>query len=213
MGRTGPKPQSTTEKFWKHIVKGKHCWSWSGRVSGPGYGVVHITGTKRIGAHRLSWQIHRGEIPPGMFVCHRCDNPPCCNPDHLFLGTQTDNMRDASSKGRCRWNGLSGDSHYLRKRTHCKHGHPFDDTNTLWLPDGTRQCRACTREAGRRWRSQHKTRSSPRPNHHNSLKTHCKRGHALTAENVYIWNHHRTCKTCRTLRKKQSVATTSRPRQ
>lgn len=75
------------------------CWTWNQARSRKGYG--HITfRRKSYQSHRLSYQIFRQQIPAGLCVLHRCDNPPCCNPAHLFLGTQADNIRDAISKGR-----------------------------------------------------------------------------------------------------------------
>jgi len=76
------------------------CWEWSGaKRHGVGYGVVQADG-KFLYTHRLAYMICIGDIPPKRIVCHRCDNPPCCNPDHLFLGTHKDNWRDMMMKGR-----------------------------------------------------------------------------------------------------------------
>lgn len=75
------------------------CWLWMGHCSGR-YGRMRVGGNKAEGAHRLSWRLHRGEIPAGMLVCHKCDTPLCVNPDHLFIGTDADNARDRDSKGR-----------------------------------------------------------------------------------------------------------------
>jgi hypothetical protein len=76
------------------------CWLWTKRsTTSYGYGQLW-EGRKRWEAHRLSWTIHRGPIPAGMCVCHRCDVPQCVNPDHLFLGNQRDNLRDMLLKGR-----------------------------------------------------------------------------------------------------------------
>lgn len=77
------------------------CLVWKGSRSRKGYGRVYIDGTRRKWpAHRVMFERENGPIPNGMFVCHSCDNPPCINPDHLFLGDACDNMRDASRKGR-----------------------------------------------------------------------------------------------------------------
>lgn len=75
------------------------CWLFSGSLSADGYGLIWDA-PRVCRAHRVSWEIHRGPIPEGLNVLHRCDTPPCFNPDHLFLGTQVNNMLDAATKGR-----------------------------------------------------------------------------------------------------------------
>lgn len=96
------------ERFWARVRKTSTCWIWTGATKEPrasqpvGYGrVVLSKNPLRHGyAHRLSWEIHFGPIPKGKDVLHKCDNPPCVNPQHLFLGTQLDNMKDCASKKR-----------------------------------------------------------------------------------------------------------------
>lgn len=74
------------------------CWLWTGSPKGWGYGSIH-TGGKNRAAHRASYEAHKGEIPPGLCVLHKCDVPACVNPDHLFLGSRADNVADRISKG------------------------------------------------------------------------------------------------------------------
>ena len=91
-----------TEKFWAKVVLGvatEDCWGWVGAPTPKGYGTLGHGG-KMLKAHRLSWELHNGSIPDGLCVLHSCDNPPCCNPRHLFLGTKEDNVADMVSKGR-----------------------------------------------------------------------------------------------------------------
>lgn len=76
------------------------CWLWSGSSVVSGYGIVFLNGVQKITAHRCSWQMHRGPIPEGMDVCHRCDTPACVNPDHLFVAPHRENMIDMVVKGR-----------------------------------------------------------------------------------------------------------------
>jgi hypothetical protein len=75
------------------------CWIWIGSTDTKGYGQLWKEGTQAQ-AHRVSWELANGLILGGLFVCHHCDNPPCVNPAHLFLGTNQDNMDDMTAKGR-----------------------------------------------------------------------------------------------------------------
>lgn len=88
-------------RFWSKVRKGEpdECWEWQGAENGRGYGTIHYGGAKTY-THRLAWILTNGDVRSGLCVCHRCDNPSCCNPAHLWLGTQTDNARDMASKGR-----------------------------------------------------------------------------------------------------------------
>jgi len=87
------------KKFWDNVNKDGDCWEWVGSINGKGYGQLCLNGEYKL-AHRLSWEIHYGQIPKGMQVLHRCDNRCCTNPQHLFVGTHQDNMDDKVSKGR-----------------------------------------------------------------------------------------------------------------
>jgi hypothetical protein len=100
---------SQVAQFWSKVEQTNGCWAWHGRRNIGGYGIVNVYGTE-MGAHRVSWIIHHGDIPAGIFVCHHCDNPPCTRPDHLFLGTHWDNTLDMIRKGR------HGFSHTNRRR-------------------------------------------------------------------------------------------------
>lgn len=93
--------------FWGRFKEGAGCWEWLGNRNYAGYGVVNVKFTKQM-AHRVSYMLSRGAIPKGISVLHRCDNPGCVRPDHLFLGTQADNNADMLAKGRARGGSLAG---------------------------------------------------------------------------------------------------------
>lgn len=101
-------------RFWEKVQKSEGCWEWTGALlkARGGYGTFNVGDHKTKYAHRFSWEIHYGEIPPGKLVCHHCDNPKCVRPDHLFIGSYWDNAQDAALKGRM---GFHPKSHMWRK--------------------------------------------------------------------------------------------------
>lgn len=88
-----------SQRFWEKVKKSEGCWEWTGYCSKVGHGQFQ-TLEKVDYAHRYSWVLHNGEIPDGLCVLHKCDNPSCVNPEHLFLGTQQDNIIDMYKKER-----------------------------------------------------------------------------------------------------------------
>lgn len=106
-GTTDPNPRCMFEgtwedRFWAKVDRSDAdgCWEWTAHRSPKGYGAFTITGQTPTRAHRYAYTITYGPIPDGLMVLHACDNPPCVRPDHLWLGTASDNMRDAYTKGR-----------------------------------------------------------------------------------------------------------------
>lgn len=98
--KTGPKARPIEDRFWPKVVKGPGCWAWIGAKTSFGYGKISISRSQCIHARRVSWAIHFGEISGNLNVLHKCDNPECTNPEHLFLGTNKDNVHDMIKKNR-----------------------------------------------------------------------------------------------------------------
>ena len=137
--------KSIAERFFGKVHKTDGCWLWIARCDKAGYGRFTMNGREE-SAHRSVWKLKHGDIPEGTCVLHRCDNPPCVRPDHLFLGTQKDNMEDCSNKNRFAQS----------RRTHCPQGHSYAGRNLILNAKGWRECRLCNNEKSRRYESRHK---------------------------------------------------------
>jgi hypothetical protein len=121
--KTNRKSRPLADRFWEKVNKTDTCWLWTASVNNMGYGEFKLPGaTSGVEySHRMSWIIHSGPIPDGMNVLHHCDTPRCVRPDHLFLGTQKDNVHDCFNKRRnpvlINGPGLMGESHGMAKLT------------------------------------------------------------------------------------------------
>lgn len=130
--------------FWKNVSVLGHedCWEWRGSAikdRGRIRGIFHFGG-KRMTSHRFSAIIAHGPCPDGMECLHSCDNPICCNPNHLRWGAHFDNMQDVKERMR----------HGNTKKTHCRAGHPLSGDNLRIRKSGRRACRQCDKEKSAR---------------------------------------------------------------
>ena len=128
---------SLSRRFWGRVPIGRpdDCWPWAGARNGNGYGTIIGDDHRGYVATRLMREFIDGRaVPPSLCVCHRCDNPLCVNPNHLWIGTKRDNSWDMIAKGR---------KPKRRPLTRCYRGHPFTDENTLRERNGARRCRIC----------------------------------------------------------------------
>ncbi len=132
-----------TKRLWARVKKSDTCWEWQGYRDKDGYGKVRFNGRDHP-AHRISWMLHIGRMA-AQCVLHRCDNPPCVNPKHLFEGTRQDNNRDMFAKGRANCGG------FRSKKTKCPRGHEYSGDN-LYLHPGrkARDCRTCRKATNKK---------------------------------------------------------------
>lgn len=122
----------------KVCIRGE-CWEWTGSTTNGGYGVIW-KGEQQFRTHRLAYELFIGPIPKGLELDHLCSNPPCLRPEHLEAVTHKENCL----------RGVSPPAENARK-THCKRGHLFSDSNTYIVPRGGRECRICKRENWHKW--------------------------------------------------------------
>ena len=118
------------------------CWLWLGPIAGNGHGIASVEAGKRKGAHRVAFELYKGIVSGALNILHKCDVKSCVNPDHLYAGSQADNMTDAVERGQ----------HFQSTRTECKFGHPYSGDNLYMRPDGRgRECKICANDRARKY--------------------------------------------------------------
>lgn len=177
-------------KFEQKILKLPNgCWEWQGRRdSDMGYGKFRAFNQTL--AHRVSYILYvRPFIEKDMCVLHKCDNPPCVNPEHLFIGTRDTNNKDRAAKGRT--------VIYNSAKTHCKRGHVFDEVNTYFRNAGNRMCRACERQRVLKKNRELAMNDIPRDLKRNHYSLQCPKGHIYSQGNeAFTKSGSRYCKHC-----------------
>lgn len=201
-------------RFWTKVQGGEDgCWHWVGARDRDGYGSLRWEG-RVTSAHRVSFSVLVSPIPESAEIDHQCHNQSnctggracthraCVNPRHLELATRPQNQR----RSRNTWAGSAP------TRTHCRHGHEFTVENTIVQKSG-RTCRLCSRkrvaeyeqtERGHEVRQAAKRRYNER--HKSGPRTHCRQGHELSADNLYLCKGERICKICHKARAEKYLA-------
>lgn len=149
----GRHPTPLEERLKARLVRRPNgCLEWTGHTIRKGYGQILNDAAaiaegrpKQIGTHKAAWEIVHGPVPEGLEIRHKCDNPPCCDVEHLEIGTSQDNADDCQTRQRHYWHG----------REKCRKGHTFgpEDVNRA---TGRRQCKQCLRAASRDWKKRQK---------------------------------------------------------
>lgn len=206
------------ERFWEKVEKTDTCWIWRGATNSRGYGVIQLN-KKAQYAHRVVLELVGTPVSTGLIVCHRCDNPPCVRPDHLFIGTVQDNSDDMKAKGRQAhpvWHAEraaklsrslkafhAANPGAVPRRVFCPAGHLYEETGVV--RDGRRRCSECDRIRNRRdyWLRLGFDEKPAR-----KAKTHCVNGHPWVDGNLYHSKGRSSCKTCHkaSLKRKRRAA-------
>lgn len=206
----GRKPIPEEERFWEKVDKSgpnpdyPDCWEWTAHtVKDYGHFVCKQDGVnKKLGAHVYSWQKANGKrVPKGLEVCHKCNHPPCVRPDHLEAKSRSYNQRYSVTHG----------NNKESRKTHCKHGHPFNEENTIWRPSRrtglpAKNCRECIKKYKKDGRVRKLKKQGIEPKKPN----HCRRGHDLT---VSDWipvtkkngNTYKLCLECKRVRERKRI--------
>jgi hypothetical protein len=201
----GRKPIPEEERFWEKVDKSgpnpdyPDCWEWTGYVVKKyGHFAVKQDGVNRkLGAHVYSWQKANGKrVPEGREVCHTCNNPPCVRPDHLEAETRSHNQRYSVTHG----------NHKESRKTHCKHGHLYDEENTIHRISKhtgfvTRDCKTCHK----RWKKERLARRREEKGIEPKKLNHCRKGHdfSVYGEKWFVkksGRKYRTCAECMRIR-------------
>jgi hypothetical protein len=161
----------------KYYVDENGCWIWTAGKYRAGYGKFSIN-WKNMNAHRASYIIHKGPFDYSKLVLHKCDVKLCVNPDHLYIGDKSRNLKDAYERGQAvPWN---------RDVKSCKQGHPFDHANTITTSDGRRSCSQCR-----------KIKSKKNNQKIKMMRSHCVNGHEFSRDNnQFKSNGYRKCILC-----------------
>ena len=131
------------ERFWNKVNKTDTCWLWTAGKQKEGYGKFWFNGKTQT-AHILSYELHKGPIPKGKQINHtHSHNKHCVNPDHLYAGTQEENMQDRLRDGK----------NPNKNKTHCKHGHEYNAESTYYHPNNQRVCKQCKKMHDANWKA------------------------------------------------------------